>query len=885
MTKVIYDCEALLRTISTFPLIDNHCHNLLTSDASLNCPLEACFSEARGDALKDASQTIALKRGVQQLAELYNCPPTLDDIKQVRDLTSYIDICKSCFKPTGIQSLLLDDGLDTLGDLMDVQSHVGLVDVAQRIVRIESIAEKILCDLATSVACSDQKVVNFAAFEEPLKKQLETYAKSESVVAFKSIAAYKSELNIDHVPNAEAAAAALGNFISNFKPPIDKEGSVRFINKVLIDHILNLAINIAIQHDIPIQFHTGFGDSDLDLIASNPLLLRPLIEKYPNAKFVLLHAAYPYSRQAGYLASVYSNVYVDMGLVFPWISASGQQTNLRELLEICPSNKILFSTDGHHHPESFYVAAIQGREALSKVLLEFVENGEFSYEEAIKVAKQIMFENSNKLYKLKLTPKQIDNEEYKDVPGEQKIAKLKKMGVKFVRIGIMECSSQYRFHIVPIDRFQSYIAISGLTVARCLTALPFYGDVVPDNVGVSATGEMLLKPDLSTLIHLPYSPKHANVHVFLENKFTPIDPQFGKIDNSPNSLAFNLCPRTCLKNIIDSACKDLGITFLIGTEFEFVLLKDITPPVAVDDTTYSLASSFRVSNNAEILDRMIESLQEQGIEVEQFHSEGAPGQFEIVTGPETPLIAADKVVVTRQTIYDVAAQAGVRATFVPKPFKNQVGNGAHVHLSFKEIGKSQKIVDDHPSGLSPYERSFIAGVLHHIKAICAFALPTDLSYTRTIDNYWAGSWICWSVENRETPIRVCYRPKIGPNGKYLDVHFEHKFVDGTSNPYLIFSALIASGVDGIKKGMQLTTNPMLDNPASLSNEERIKQGVTERMPANLLDTLKALNEDKVLIDALGEPMIRCYTGVKEAEHKYCEKLNFEEQLEILLKRF
>ncbi|CAG8599882.1 11407_t:CDS:2, partial [Cetraspora pellucida] len=287
----------------------------------------------------------------------------------------------------------------------------------------------------------------------------------------------------------------------------------------------------------------------------------------------------------------------------------------------------------------------------------------------------------------------------------------------------------------------------------------------------------------------------------------------------------------------------------------------------------------------EVLDKMVESLQEQGIEVEQFHSEAAIGQFEIVTGPESPLTAADKTVVTRQTIYEVAARSGLKATFVPKPFKGQAGTGAHVHLSFKEIDKSKKIVDDHPSGLSPYERSFIAGVLHHIKAICAFALPTDLSYTRIVDNCWAGSWICWSVENRETPVRVCYRPKIGPDGKYLDVHFEHKFVDATSNPYLVFSALIASGVDGIKKGMQLTTNPMLDNPAALSNEERKKRGVTERMPGSLPDTLKALREDKVLIEALGEPMVQCYTGVKENEHKHCKSLSFEEQVKILVSRF
>ncbi|CAG8438347.1 10813_t:CDS:10 [Dentiscutata heterogama] len=798
MANVVYDREALLRIVSTFPLIDNHCHNLSTSNASLTCPLEICFSKACVDALKNAPQAIALKRCIRQLAEFYNCPPTLDNIKQVRDLMSYIDLCKSCFKSTGIQSLLLDDGLDALGGLMDMQSHVELVDVVRRIVRIESIAEKILYDLATSVACTNQKVLKFSAFEESLKKQFEIYAKSESVAAFKSIAAYRSGLNIDCVPNPEATAVAFGNFISDFESLPDKKGSVR-----------------------------------------------PLIEKYPNAKFVLLHAAYPYTRQSGYLASIYSNVYVDIGLVFPLISASGQQASLRELLETCPSNKILFSTDGHYHPETFYVAAIQGRE----VLLESVENGEFSYEETIKIAKEIMFENSNKLYKLKLIPKQIDSEEYKDVSGERRIVKLKKMGVKFVRIGFMECANQYRFHIVPIDRFQNYIINSGLTNMRANTAFPYYGDVLPENVGVNEVGELLLKPDLSTLIHLPYNPKHANVQVFFENKLTPADPQFGKIDNSPDSLAFPLCPRTCLKNIIESARKDLGITFLIGTEFEFVLLKDTILPVPVDDTVYAVASSFHISNSSEILDRMVESLQEQGIEVEQFRSDGL-GKFEIVTAPESPLIAADKVVVTRQTIYEVAAQAGVKATFVPKLFKEQVGTSAHVHLSFKEIGKSQKIADDHPSGLSPYERSFIAGMLHHIRAICAFALPTDLSYARIVDNCWAGTWICWSIENRETPIRVCYRPKTGPNGKYLDVHFEYKFVDGTSNPYLAFSALIASGVDGIKKGMQLTTNPIFDNPASLSNEERIEKGVTERMPASLLDTLKALKEDKTLIDAL-----------------------------------
>ncbi|CAG8752682.1 11654_t:CDS:2, partial [Cetraspora pellucida] len=172
-----------------------------------------------------------------------------------------------------------------------------------------------------------QKVLNFAVLEESLKKQLETCAKSESVVAFKSIASCRPGLNIFCDPNNnEDVTSILGNLVSDFESLPDMKGSVRQVIRILIDYILKMAIDIAINLNI-----TGFGGSDIDLIEFNPLLLRPLIEEYPNAKFVLLHAAYPYSRQSGYLASVYSNVYVDIGLVFPLISASGQQAILREL--------------------------------------------------------------------------------------------------------------------------------------------------------------------------------------------------------------------------------------------------------------------------------------------------------------------------------------------------------------------------------------------------------------------------------------------------------------------------------------------------------------------------------------------------------------------------
>ena len=131
------------------------------------------------------------------------------------------------------------------------------------------------------------------------------------------------------------------------------------------------------------QFHTGLGDADITLTRANPAHLQPLIEKYPRAKFVLLHASYPYTRDAAYLTAVYKNVYLDIGEVFPAVSKSGQEALIRQALELVPTNKLMWSSelflvdeelllyscigDGHWWPESYYLGSHQARQALSSV--------------------------------------------------------------------------------------------------------------------------------------------------------------------------------------------------------------------------------------------------------------------------------------------------------------------------------------------------------------------------------------------------------------------------------------------------------------------------------------------------------------------------------------
>src|SRR5581483_29056 len=126
--------------------------------------------------------------------------------------------------------------------------------------------------------------------------------------------------------------------------------------------------------------------------------------------------------------------------------------------------------------------------------------------------------------------------------------------------------------------------------------------------------------------------------------------------------------------IIESARKEFGINFLVGIESEFLLLKghnDLKPYDAVDNTVFCDSAAFRNPSTISTIEQILEALQNQNIEVEQFHPESAPGQFEIITGPDNPLTAIDKVVITRQTIYDVTANNYLKATFMPKPFSDR----------------------------------------------------------------------------------------------------------------------------------------------------------------------------------------------------------------------
>jgi predicted TIM-barrel fold metal-dependent hydrolase len=216
-------------------------------------------------------------------------------------------------------------------------------------------------------------IVKLDTFEQFTDAYVATVEQARSIghVGLKSIIAYRTGLAIREWSEAEVKQTWSG-----VKERARRDGRVRLADKPLNDYLVLRALEVCEQQALPMQFHTGLGDNDLDMWYANPLHMRPLFEsgRYQHVPFVLLHASYPYVRELGYLASLYSNVWMDVGLAIPFATIDIPSV-WRQALSLTPFSKILFSTDAYSLPDIFWLAARWGRRGLSTILDECVELG------------------------------------------------------------------------------------------------------------------------------------------------------------------------------------------------------------------------------------------------------------------------------------------------------------------------------------------------------------------------------------------------------------------------------------------------------------------------------------------------------------------------------
>ncbi|OAX31356.1 glutamine synthetase/guanido kinase, partial [Rhizopogon vinicolor AM-OR11-026] len=431
------------------------------------------------------------------------------------------------------------------------------------------------------------------------------------------------------------------------------------------------------------------------------------------------------------------------------------------------------------------------------------------------------------------------------------VSSLTSHNIHSVRITWVDFGNSIRFRVIPLSSFQRLLASSrpGITVAQGSFGLVLSCIVLAP--GFNATGEYLYVVDLDTIRLCPYAPGHVSIMGWFQDK-TPVPGR-------ALGTGVPMCPRSVLKRVIDTATS-YNAAFLVGFESEFILLKSTNPVEAVNTHGCSISSALASgTKETEVMEEIAQGLVDSGVELMMYHSEAAPGQYEVVTGPLPPLEAADALVHTRETIANVANKHGLRATFAPRINLDNCGNGAHTHISVHPISSEQPSVAvdktraQSDNLLTPLEHIFLAGVLEHLPAACAFTLPVRASYARMVDGICSGgTWIAWGSDNREVPVRLCVPPTHFPIPAQQEHapptpsgnHFEIKCIDGTSSPYLALSGLLGAGLLGIQSQAPLVEKNCTEAAAEMSEADRDAVGVRRRLPLTWEEARGALEGDE-----------------------------------------
>jgi len=370
----------LLACVAEQSLVDHHCHGVLRRDAD-EATLESMLTEGAGwpgGSVFDSQAGLAFRR---------LCPPVLG-LPPHAELADYLarraelgvtEVSKRFLAAAGAAVLCVDTGYvpepitspAELGDLAGATAH--------EVVRLERVAE----DVAAAGAGAD-------GFADAVRSALAT--RTASAVGVKSIAAYRTGLDLgaERPADSEVATAA-GRWLADAQP-----GSLRLADETLQRFLVWCGVDLR----LPVQFHVGYGDSDVDLHRCNPLLLTPLLRAIqPTGVPVMLLHNYPYHREAGYLAQVFPHVYVDAGLATHNLGARAPAL-LAEALELAPYGKFLYSSDAFGLPELYYLGAALFRSALSAFLRSGLEEDLYTERTAARLARMLCADNARRAYRL-----------------------------------------------------------------------------------------------------------------------------------------------------------------------------------------------------------------------------------------------------------------------------------------------------------------------------------------------------------------------------------------------------------------------------------------------------------------------------------------------------
>ncbi len=367
--------------------------------------------------------------------------------------------------------------------------------------------------------------------------------------------------------------------------------------------------------------------------------------------------------------------------------------------------------------------------------------------------------------------------------------------------------------------------------------------------------DMLLRPDLNTYAIIPWMKTATyNIASVICDVFTP------------DGLPYESDPRYILRKVLQEA-HDMGYMFNTGPECEFFLFKRENGKIKtagnklIEPHDRGQYFDLVLDLGYECRRDMMEALIQMGIDVEASHHEVAPGQHEIDFKYGDALSSADKVMTLKSTLKAVAEKHGLYATFLPKPITGVNGSGMHVHQSlFTTDGETNLFFDANDKyKLSEIAYHFMAGQMHHVKAMSAVLNPLVNSYKRLVPGYEASTYICWAQTNRSALIRV---PRYS-EGKDKATRIEIRNPDPSCNPYLAFAVLLKAGLDGIKNKM-LPPDPVEENVFEFDFDE-LKERNIEFLPYSLSDAVNAFKNNELISGVLGGQLSKKYVRAKQKE--------------------
>jgi hypothetical protein len=357
--------------IESTSLVENHAHQVGPTNDTDPGTFAGYFTEGPGS--EHARHTVHYRSGLELLRERFDAE-TETELLARRAAVEFEGYARDVMEDADISHIVQDTGFP---DGSDPAEFARYTDAGiHPVLRIENVEEDLL-------AAHE----GFAGFEAAFERRIREALDGEHV-GLKSIAAYRSGLDIGSPSRGDAARA----FVE-----VTRDWDGRLADPTIIDYCVNLAADVAAECDAPLQFHTGFGDADAHPRYVDPTYLHEFFGRHDDTDVVLLHAGYPYHRAAGYVVSVCENVYLDLGLAVPFV-AHGVEPLLREVLELAPTTKLLYSSDGCRLPEWYLLSARRFRSSLATVLEGLVDEGFVSEPYAEEAARNVMRTNALELY-------------------------------------------------------------------------------------------------------------------------------------------------------------------------------------------------------------------------------------------------------------------------------------------------------------------------------------------------------------------------------------------------------------------------------------------------------------------------------------------------------